>query len=156
MSEAPPPPSVPSQFAPGYAAFAVPLPRNSAPMMSIIAASLGGLLVLLYLLVKVTAAALQADSTAYAPGSSSYTIATVLGFLGLLAIIPAAVVVVVAHQGARRRPDGSDRGRLLAAAALSVGYLLVLMWGNRLLATLVIASTSNDFTMFVQNNFWWA
>jgi hypothetical protein len=155
MSDAPPPQFTPAPT-PAYAAPQQVVARRPAPVMAILALALGALLVVLYLIVKLVGAVLTNDDTAFDTGSPIYDLTTVLGILGILAILPAAVVVVLGHIGVRRRADGTYSGRLVAAAALAVGYLLVLMWGNRLLVTFLVASSAGDFSTFVTNNFWWA
>lgn len=144
------PPTVP---APGVApAIVPPPPRRPFSALATIALVLAALLTLLYLIVKLVAVSINPDFGS----DTSNAVSSVLGVFGLLAILPALAVVVMGHLALRRRRDGETPGRVLAGAALGLGYFHVLMWGNRVLLALVIATQSGDFSTFVSDVFWWA
>jgi hypothetical protein len=144
------PPTVP---APGVApAIVPPPPRRPSSALAIISLVLAALLTLLYLIVKLIAVSLNPDFGSDTTNAAS----SVLGVFGLLALLPALAVVVMGHLALRRRPDGATPGRALAGAALGLGYFHVLMWGNRVLLALVIATQAGDFSTFVADVFWWA
>jgi hypothetical protein len=144
------PPTVP---APAFAPAVVPPPpRRPSATLAIIALVVAASLTLLYLIVKLVAVSINPDFDS----DSTRAIASVLGVLGLLTILPALAVVVMGHLALRRRRDGATPGRALAGVALGLGYFHMLMWGNRVLLALVIATQSGDFSTFVADVFWWA
>jgi hypothetical protein len=112
----------------------------------------GASLTALYLVVKIVAPTISPDLGS----DTSIAIANVLGVLGLLAIIPAVAVIVMGHLALRRRPDGTTPGRALAGLALGLGYIHVLMWGNRLVIAAIVASQTGGFGTFIADTFWWA
>ena len=147
------PPASPTYAPAGYAP-TPPRPRGSAA--GLFALIGGGVLTLLYLVVKVTAALLNADPSASDPSGAVNALATVFGVLGILAIVPAAFVVILGHLGIRQRPDGSNTGRIAAAIGLGAGYVHVVAWATRLIVATILGTQYGDFSTFLTNLFWWA
>ena len=83
------------------------------------------------------------------------TIATVFGVLGFLSIVPIAAGIVLGHLGVRKSQLGK-RGRALGVAALAGGYLLLALYFNRILVSLIAVLTFPHGAGFLQNNFFWA
>jgi hypothetical protein len=110
----------------------------------------------LYFVVKLFAAALNADPDAFDPSTPSGVVATLFGLLGLLAIVPVGVVIVFGHVVLRARSDGSTAGRIPAAIGLGAGYVHLVAWFTRLLVAVVLLAQGGDVSVFVSNIFWWA
>ena len=64
--------------------------------------------------------------------------------------------MVLGHLAIRQTRDGSRRGRVLAVAAVALGYLHIAMWANRILVAIIASIAFNDTTQIVPNIFWWA
>ena len=135
-----------------------PAPRSRPNTMAILAFASGAVLTLLYVIVKLLGPVLNADPGAFDPSveSNADAAAFFLGVLGILAILPAAATVVFGHLGLRRRADGTTPGRTWAAVGLTLGYVMVIMWANRLLVAAIASATMGAADQFVPNVFWWA
>jgi hypothetical protein len=83
------------------------------------------------------------------------TIAVVFGVLGLLSIVPIAAGIVLGHLGVRTSQRGK-RGRALGIAALSIGYLLLALYFNRLIVSAIAIISFPHDANFLENNFFWA
>jgi hypothetical protein len=82
------------------------------------------------------------------------TIATVFGILNLIQIVPIAAVVVFGHVGLSATAKGK-RARWAAIAAVVIGYVLVVLYLNRLVVSLLALITFPHAADFVQNSFYW-
>ena len=135
-----------------------PAPRPRANTWAILALAIGAVLTLLYVIVKLVGAVLNADPGSFDPSvdSNADAAAFFLGVLGLVAILPAAAAVIFGHLGLRRRADGTSPGRAIAAAGLTLGYVMVIMWANRLLIAAIVSTTTGAPDQFIPNVFWWA
>ena len=99
---------------------------------------------------------LIAVTTAYNSAEGTQALATVFGVLGLLSIVLTVGVIVLGHLALRQTKNDVRRGRVLAGAALGVGYFHLLLWGNRVILAAIAAATLGDFTQFLPNVFYWA
>jgi hypothetical protein len=82
-------------------------------------------------------------------------IANVFGVLNLLSLIPIGLGIVFGHVGVAETAKGR-RGRALAVASLVLGYVLVALYVNRVLVSLIALSAFPGGGTFLQNNFFWA
>jgi hypothetical protein len=82
-------------------------------------------------------------------------IATALGILNLIEVVPIAVAVVFGHVGLSATSRGK-RGRWLAIASLVLGYALLLLYLNRIIVSLIAVIAFPQNAGFIQNNFYWA
>jgi len=80
----------------------------------------------------------------------------VMGVLGILSLLPPIAAVVLGHIAVRQTRDGKRRGRVLAIAAVALGYLHIAMWANRILVAVIAAVAFDDTTQILPNIFWWA
>ena len=83
------------------------------------------------------------------------TIAAVFGVFGFLSIVPIAAGIVLGHLGIRGA-QGRKRGRALGIAALSMGYLLLALYFNRIIISAIAVITFPHGANFLENNFFWA
>ncbi|HEX4444475.1 MAG TPA: hypothetical protein VHZ81_12950 [Galbitalea sp.] len=83
------------------------------------------------------------------------TIADVFGVLGFLSIVPIAASIVLGHLAARAT-SGPRRGRALGIAGLSVGYLLLALYFNRIIVSIIAVAVFPHGADFLDNNFFWA
>ena len=77
-----------------------------------------------------------------------------LGAFGLFTIVLVAIVVVLGHIGLSATRTGARRGRGIAAAGTTLGYVLVFVYVTTLISA-GIASSFNDNGTFLQNVFYW-
>ena len=80
----------------------------------------------------------------------------VFGVLGLLSFVPIVVVIVLGHLGFVATRSGRKRGRTLAVIGLTLGFVLFVLYLNRLIVVLLVATQSGDWSSLVANFFWWA
>ena len=66
--------------------------------------------------------------------------AFVLGLLGLLSVVPILSGIVFGHVGVFATKDGKKRGRVAAVAGVSIGYVLLVLYVNRLIVVLLAMS----------------
>ena len=137
----------PNPYAAAPAA-ASPAGRSTLAMVSLV---IGALSLLALLIVKVIAATPLIPSDQ--PG------AVVIGMLGLLAILPIGLAVVLGHvAAARARRLGA--GALIAGAALALGYAQLVLYFGRLITAAVAVSTyptdAGPFYDFVVALYVWA
>jgi hypothetical protein len=78
------------------------------------------------------------------------------GVLGLLSFVPIVGVIVAGHLGFLATRPGRKRGRTLATIGLTLGYVLFVLYFNRLIVVLLVATQSGDWGSLVTNFFWWA
>jgi hypothetical protein len=78
----------------------------------------------------------------------------VLGAFGLFTIVLVAIVVVLGHMGLASTRGGARRGRGIAAAGTTLGYVLVFIYVNTLIAAAIASTLPNNGT-FLQNVFYW-
>ncbi len=81
-------------------------------------------------------------------------IATVFGTLSLASILPIAAIIVFGHASSRATAR-DRRGRVLAIAATTVGYVLLAMYINRIVVSLIAMATVSSAGTLIQNNFYW-
>lgn len=124
--------------------------RTPASVFAIVAFAIVVLQSVLYFTTKTIAAAITAGD------SDTEGFATVMGVLGILSLLPPVAAVVLGHLAIRQTRDGSRRGRVLAVAAVALGYLHIAMWANRILVAIIASIAFNDTTQIVPNIFWWA
>jgi len=77
-----------------------------------------------------------------------------LGAFGLFTIVLVAIVVVLGHIGLSATRTGARRGRGIAAAGTTLGYVLVFVYVTTLISA-AIASSFPDNGTFLQNVFYW-
>jgi len=80
----------------------------------------------------------------------------IFGVLGLLSFVPIVVVIVLGHLAFVATRPGRKGGRTLAVVGLTLGYVLFVLYLNRLIVVLLVASQSGDWGGLVTNFFWWA
>lgn len=80
----------------------------------------------------------------------------IFGLLGLLSFIPIVLELVCGHVGFIATRPGSKRGRTLAVAGLTMGYVLLAFYLNRLIVVIIVSVNSGEWGLFVPNFFWWA
>ena len=80
----------------------------------------------------------------------------VFGVLGLLSLLPIVGVIVLGHLGFLATRAGRKRGRTIATIGLTLGYVLFVLYLNRLIVVLLVASQGGDWGSLVSNFFWWA
>ena len=124
--------------------------RTPASVFAIVAFAIVVLQSVLYFTTKTIAAAITAGD------SDTEGFATVMGVLGILSLLPPVAAVVLGHLAIRQTRDGKRRGRVLAVAAVALGYLHIAMWANRILVAIIASIAFNDTTQIVPNIFWWA
>lgn len=78
------------------------------------------------------------------------------GVLGLLSFLPIVAVIVAGHVGFLATRAGRKRGRTLATIGLTLGYVLLVLYFNRLLVVIIVAWQSGDWGNLVTSFFWWA
>jgi heme/copper-type cytochrome/quinol oxidase subunit 3 len=77
-----------------------------------------------------------------------------LGAFGLFTIVLVAIVVVLGHLGLAATRSGGRRGRAIAAAGTTLGYVLVFVYVTTFISA-AIATSFPDNGTFVQNFFYW-
>jgi len=77
-----------------------------------------------------------------------------LGAFGLFTIVLVAIVVVLGHVGLASTRSGARRGRAVAAAGTTLGYVLVFVYLTTIISA-AIATSFPDNGTFVQNVFYW-
>jgi hypothetical protein len=144
----PPPPASPTQ-----AALIVPADPAKPPIsvLSVIAFAVVALTSIGYMTTKTLVPIFDAQSFE----NQLDTIAVVFGVLGFLSIVPIAAGIVLGHLGIRAS-QSSKRGRALGIAGLSIGYLLLALYFNRIIISVIALITFPHGGNFLQNNFFWA
>ena len=119
--------------------------------ISAILALAGGLVLLaLHMTVRLFGAfTWDIDGGGFDPG-------VLFGVLGLLSFVPIVGVLVAGHVGFLATRPGRKRGRTLATVGLTLGYVLFVLYFNRLIVVLLVASQSSEWDRLVSNFFWWA
>jgi hypothetical protein len=134
-----------------YPAAPVAAPAAGGSSTGMISLAIGALSLLALVIVKIIAA------TPLVP--SDQPAALVIGILGLLAIVPIGLAIVLGHV-ALARAKRSGVGALIAGAALALGYAQLVLYIGRLLTAAVAASTfpsdSGGFVDFIVNLYLWA
>jgi hypothetical protein len=77
-----------------------------------------------------------------------------LGAFGLFTIVLVAIVVVLGHIGLSATRTGARRGRGIAAAGTTLGYVLVFVYVTTLISAAIFSSFDGNGT-FLQNVFYW-
>jgi hypothetical protein len=129
-------------------------PRPARTPLSVFAVVAFAIVVLqsvLYFTTKTIGAAMTGSDPADTQG-----FATVMGVLGILSLLPPVAAVVLGHMAIRQTRNGQRRGRVLAIAAVAIGYLHIAMWANRILVAIIASTALNDTAQIVPNIFWWA
>jgi hypothetical protein len=124
--------------------------RTPASVFAIVAFAIVVLQSVLYFTTKTIAASITASET------DTQGFATIMGVLGILSLLPPVAAVVLGHIAIRQTRDGNRRGRVLAIAAVALGYLHIAMWANRILVAIIASIAFNDTAQIVPNIFWWA
>jgi hypothetical protein len=124
--------------------------RTSSSVFAIVAFAIVVLQSVLYFTTKTIAASITASD------ADTQGFATIMGVLGILSLLPPVAAVVLGHLAIRQTRDGNRRGRVLAVAAVALGYLHIAMWANRILVAIIASIAFNDTAQIVPNIFWWA
>lgn len=119
--------------------------------VSAILALIGGIALLaLHMTVRLFGAfTWNAEGGGFDPG-------VVFGVLGLLSFLPIVAVIAAGHLGFAVTRPGRKRGRTPATVGLTLGYVLFVLYLNRLIVVLLVASQSGDWGNLVASFFWWA
>ena len=80
----------------------------------------------------------------------------ILGVLGLLSILPILGAIALGHVGFLATRPGGKRGRTRAVIGLTLGYVLFVLYLNRLGVDLIWATQTGQWGDLVTNFFWWA
>jgi hypothetical protein len=144
-STTPAPPASPAPYG------SAPAARTPASVLAIVAFAIVVLQSVLYFTTKTIGAAITGSDPADTEG-----LAMVMGVLGILSLLPPVAAVVLGHIAIRQTRDGKRRGRILAIAAVALGYLHIAMWANRILVAIIAALAFDDTSSIVPNIFWWA
>ena len=80
----------------------------------------------------------------------------IFGVLGLLSFLPIVLVIVLGHLSFVATRPGRKGGRTLSVIGLTLGYVLFVLYLNRLIVVILVASQSGDWGGLVTNFFWWA
>jgi DMSO/TMAO reductase YedYZ heme-binding membrane subunit len=126
-------------------------PRTPLSVLAIVAFAIVVVQSILYFTTKTIGAAIT-----NADGADTERFATVMGVLGILSLLPPVAAVVLGHMAIRQTRNGQRRGRILAIAAVALGYLHIAMWANRILVAIIASTALNDTAQIVPNIFWWA
>ena len=119
-------------------------------MIAILSLAGGAVLLALHMTVRLFGAfSWDAGDNGFDPG-------VVFGVLGLLSFLPIVVVIVLGHVAFLGTRPGRKRGRTLAVIGLTLGYVLFVLYLNRLIVVLLVATQSGDWGSLVANFFWWA
>ena len=128
-----------------------PAARAPVSVLAIVAFAIVVLQSILYFTTKTIGAAITAGDA-----GDSQTFTVVMGVLGILSLLPPVAAVVLGHIAIRQTRDGKRRGRVLAIAAVALGYLHIAMWANRILVAIIASVALDDTAQIVPNIFWWA
>jgi hypothetical protein len=82
-------------------------------------------------------------------------IAAVFGVLGIVSVVPIAISILLGHLGIHGGA-GKRRGRALGIAGLSIGYLLLALYFNRIIVSVIAVISYPHGANFLENNFFWA
>ena len=75
----------------------------------------------------------------------------IIGLLGLLSLVPIVSGIVFGHVGVSNTKNGKKRGRIAAVAGVAIGYVLFVLYFNRLIVVLLaMAFGGGDFGRFAQ------
>ena len=152
VTDAPPPPPPPTAFVTPPPTFVLPAHHGERfSVVAIVAFILAALTAVLYMTAKTLVPVLDGQSFQ----KQVDTIGTVFGVFGLLSILPIAAVIVLAHLGVRKATRGR-RARSLGYVSLGIGYLLLVLYCNRLIVAAIAVTTFPHGGNFLQNNFYWA
>ena len=149
-TDAPPPPPPPAPIHPAPPVVAAP-PKAPVSVMAVISLALIVLTSIGYMTAKTLVPVFDGKQFQ----NQVDTIALVFGILGLLSVVPIAAGIVLGHLGARASRHGK-RGRALGVAGLSVGYLLLALYFNRIIVSIIALVVFPHVGGFLQNNFYWA
>ncbi|MEO5920728.1 MAG: DUF4190 domain-containing protein [Pseudolysinimonas sp.] len=150
MTSTTPAPAAPGPAAPEpYAG--TPATRTPMSVLAVVAFALVVLQSVLYFTTKTIGAAITGSDPVDTEG-----FAAVMGVLGILSLLPPAAAVVLGHIAIRQTRDGKRRGRILAVAAVALGYLHIAMWANRIVVAIIASIAFDDTAQIVPNIFWWA
>jgi hypothetical protein len=81
--------------------------------------------------------------------------ATALGALSFLSIVVISSAIVLGHAALRATQESSVWMRQVAAIATGAAYLLLILWGTRVIAAAFAASSAGSGAHFLPNVFWW-
>ena len=125
-------------------------PRNALALSGVV--SLFGALILVFL--HMTVRLYSAISSNWNTNFDWYAL---VGGLGLLSVVPILSGVLLGHVGVLATRPGKKRGRGMAAAGLALGYVLFVLYLNRVLIIIVTISTQGlQWTEFPRYFLWWA
>jgi hypothetical protein len=133
-------------------AFTPNVGREKAPISiaAWLSAAGGALLLVLHMTVRL----LSVVSNSW---SASLDLSFVFGLLGLLSIVPITVELIVGHLAMAATRPGSKKGRIAAVVGLVVGYVLLVLYFNRLLLVILALTTgAGDWSNFVQYFYYFA
>jgi hypothetical protein len=118
-------------------------------------AVIGILLLSLFLLVKLLAVSFSGSDVDFTTPS------IVLGVLGLIAVLPAIIGIVLGHVALATSKKYGGRGRATAGIGLALGYTQLVLWLLRIVLAIVASNVFPDgnkdpLELFVTNIFYWA
>jgi hypothetical protein len=125
--------------------------RTPVSILAVVAFAIVVLQSILYFTTKTIGAAITASDSDDIEGFTMF-----MGVLGILSLLPPVAAVVLGHLAIRQTRDGARRGRILAIAAVALGYLHIAMWANRILVAIIASLALDDAAGIVPNIFWWA
>ena len=124
--------------------------RPGLSIIAILSLAGGAVLLAMHMTVRLFGAfTWDTDRGGFDPG-------VVFGVAGLLSFLPIVVVIVLGHLAVLATRPGQKRGRTLAIIGLTLGYVLFVLYLNRLIVVLLVATQSGDWGSLVANFFWWA
>jgi hypothetical protein len=117
-----------------------------APLSIAAIVSLAGAIVLLFFHMSVRLYVVLSASW-----NTNFDWGFIVGLLGLLSILPIVSGIVFGHLGVIATRGGAKRGRVAAIAGVSVGYVLFVLYCNRLIVVLLAMSFGyGDWARFPQ------
>jgi hypothetical protein len=123
-------------------------PKRPISVFALIAFILGVTLTVTLTMVKTVAVAVSS-------ANDTEVLGTIFGWLGLVSIVVVAATVILGHLGIRATRPAGKRGRALAVAGVTLGYLHLVLYFNRVLIAIIALFTVKD-SSFVWNIFGWA
>ena len=127
-------------------------PSVKAPLsvFALVALIVAAVLSVLHLVVRLLDAALGSSAEIY-----KSPLPLVLGILGLASLVVIAVIIALGHVGIAQTRPGRKRGRTIAVIATTIGYVLLVLYLNRIIVAIIATVTQKD-GQFTQDIFWWA
>jgi hypothetical protein len=106
-------------------------PATSLSVPAVISLGIGAVLLFAHMTVKLIVSITLINGNSQVP-------LVVTGILGLLSIVLIAIEIAAGHVALRGLAHSGKRGRAIAIIGLTVGYVLFVLWANRVIAALII------------------